>query len=106
MQTDDVLSVRVTYEYVDGAHFFVSDDKMATGLCVAHKNLKTAFNEVAPVLEMLFKENHGMDVKFTPRVKYLEFKTQITKSWPDIDKAKISTDQVMPAGRIEWKMAA
>ena len=58
--------VNVIYTYVDGAHFFLSNDEDALGLCVAHTDLETAYHAVAPTLEKLFKENHGKDVTFAP----------------------------------------
>ncbi len=58
--------VNVIYTYVDGAHFFLSDGEDALGLCVAHKDLETAFHAVAPTLEKLFKENLGKEVTFFP----------------------------------------
>ncbi len=39
--------IKVDYSYIDGAHFFSGRDPMALGLCVAHKDLKTAFEEFA-----------------------------------------------------------
>lgn len=55
-------TVIVLYKYVDGAHFFVSGDEKAAGLCVAHKDLAKAMEAVSSALIMMFKENHGIDV--------------------------------------------
>jgi len=56
--------IEVTYKYIDGAHFFVSDDKEALGLCVAHCDLKTAYEEVAYQLSALFEHNHNEETTF------------------------------------------
>ena len=55
-------TVTVLYKYVDGAHFFVSGDKKAAGLCVAHKDLAKAMVAVSSALITMFKENHGVDI--------------------------------------------
>ena len=55
-------TVNVLYRHVDGAHFFVSGDEKAAGLCVAHKDLAKAMEAVSSALIMMFKENHGIDV--------------------------------------------
>ena len=57
-----IETVNVLYKYVDGAHFFVSGDGKAAGLCVAHKDLAKAMESVGSALIMMFKENHGIDV--------------------------------------------
>ena len=56
--------VSVLYKYVDGAHFFVSDDEKTLGLCVAHKDPIKAFDAVSVSLTKLFKENHGEEATF------------------------------------------
>ena len=55
-------TVTVLYKYVDGAHFFVSGDEKAAGLCVAHKDLAKAMEAVSGALITMFKENHGVDI--------------------------------------------
>jgi len=55
-------TVNLLYKYVDGAHFFVSDDEETLGLCVAHTDLVAALEAVSSTLTKLFKENHGIDV--------------------------------------------
>lgn len=65
--------VTVLYKYVDGAHFFVSDDEKTLGLCVAHKDPVKAFEGVSVALEKLFKENHGEDTAFVPALSLHEF---------------------------------
>ena len=61
-------TVNVLYKYVDGAHFFISNDKEALGLCVAHKDLAKAMEAVAVTLTTLFKENHGIDIVAFPKM--------------------------------------
>ena len=104
--SEEPHTVRVLYKYVDGAHFFVSDDKKAIGLCVADKDLKKAFDEVSRVLEVLFRENHGEEVRFTPRTRFPKFREQISKSWPGVDKPKTPAYAVTPAAGLGWKLAA
>ena len=99
-------TVHVLYKFVDGAHFFVSNDRDTVGLCIADKNLETAFNAVAPALKKLFKENHGQDANFVPSTKYLEFKKRISRSWPNFDNDKYCASQVSPAGGVQWNLAA
>lgn len=65
--------VKVLYKHVDGAHFFVSDDKETAGLCVAHTDLSTAYHDVAKALSFLYKENHGIDVHFVPDLSFEAF---------------------------------
>jgi len=60
--------------------------KRRLGLIVAQRNLKNAFEEVAKVLKILFRENHGQDLEFVPEVKYLEFRKSIKSLWPEIEK--------------------
>ena len=69
--------ITVTYKVIDGAHFFVSDDKVAAGLCVAHGDLKVAFEEVGKQLSILFKVNHGMDCTFSAAVPFETFKSAV-----------------------------
>ncbi len=66
-------TVNVLYKYIDGAHFFVSDDEKTLGLCVAHKDPVKAFEAVSVQLKTLFKENHGEDVEFLPNLSIQVF---------------------------------
>jgi hypothetical protein len=52
----------VLYKVVDGAHFFVANDEASVGLCVAHADVKKAFNAVEVQLTKLFQKNHGVNV--------------------------------------------
>lgn len=59
-------TLKVLYKYVDGAHFFVSDDEKTLGLCVAHTDAVKAFEAVGAQLKALFKENYDEDAEFEP----------------------------------------
>ena len=54
-----VNAIKVTYKFIDGAHFFVTTDKEAAGLCVANTDLKTALEEVAAQLSAIYAFDHG-----------------------------------------------
>src|ERR1700724_3430287 len=69
--------VQITYKYVDGAHFFVSNDKDVQGLCVAHADLKIAYEEVARQLNILFEQNKGEKRNFRPTVPFEKFKKMV-----------------------------
>jgi hypothetical protein len=69
-----VNAIKVTYKFIDGAHFFVTTDKEAAGLCVANADLKTAFDEVAAQLSAIYAFNHGKKCNFQPAVPFETFK--------------------------------
>jgi hypothetical protein len=75
----------VKYSVVDGAHFFTGADLLSQGLCVAHVDLKTAFDEVPVQLKKLLLLNHGMDSTVEPGLPFDEFAT-FAKSSPKIQK--------------------
>ena len=56
------LIIPVDYEIVEGRHFFTAARKLGQGLCVAHSELKTAFDEVGRQLEVILSQNHGLEV--------------------------------------------
>ena len=56
------LIVPVDYEIVEGRHFFTAARQLGQGLCVAHSELKTAFDEVGRQLEVILSQNHGLEV--------------------------------------------
>ena len=66
--------VKVIYKFIDGVHFFVSDEKEALGLCVAHADLEPAYYEVGNQLAVLYEHNHGKKVTFAPAMPFDEFK--------------------------------
>jgi len=99
------MSIEIIYKYVDGAHFFVSNDKMAYGLCVAHKDLRTAFQSLSPALSKLFLVNHGVTADFKPQIKYAEFRAIIEK-WLDVGGNSSRHVAVRPGGFVDWSQAA
>jgi hypothetical protein len=56
------LIIPVDYEIVEGRHFFTAARQLGQGLCVAHSELKTAFEEVGRQLEVILSQNHGIEV--------------------------------------------
>jgi hypothetical protein len=94
--------INVTYKYIDGAHFFVSSDKAAAGLCVAHANLKTAFDEVANQLSVLFEHNHDIKGTFVPSVSFDHFQKWLDASTA-LAKGNAEGEQmIMPAAIQPW----
>lgn len=69
--------IRIVYKYIDGAHFFVSDDQLAAGLCVASEDFATAYGEVSAQLSLLFKLNHGQDATFEPPLPVEEYRRYV-----------------------------
>ena len=56
------LIIPVDYEIVEGRHFFTAARQLGQGLCVAHSELKTAFDEVGTQLAVILSQNHGLEV--------------------------------------------
>ena len=94
--------VNVLYKYVDGAHFFISDDESSLGLCVAHKDPIKAFEAVSIQLSKLFKENHGADVVFTPAMSVIAFQKWFVESY---EKA-LTGPTPGAAGIFPWEQAS
>jgi len=65
--------LKVLYKKVDGAHFFVSNDEKTLGLCVAHKDAKTAYEAVAKQLTILLQENYGEAAEVSPALSWAAF---------------------------------
>ncbi|MCY4303362.1 MAG: hypothetical protein OXC62_01030 [Aestuariivita sp.] len=99
-------SIKVKYEYVSGTNFFYSDDNRALGLIVAHKDLKTAFDEVAIVLNILFLENYGEDIEFIPSLRFLEFKKKVNERLSKIKDGSIKKTKAAAHLNSQWKRAA
>jgi hypothetical protein len=53
--------VPVDYEFVAGKHFFTAATGLGRGLCVAHGDLRTAFDEVGGQMKTILSENHGFE---------------------------------------------
>jgi hypothetical protein len=67
-------NIKVDYSVIDGAHFFSGRDVISFGLCVAHKDLKTAFDSTLAALKLLIVKNHGLhNVTVEPTLPYAEF---------------------------------
>ena len=64
-------TVSIEYEFEEGCHVFTSDD--VDGLLVVSKDPETAFKDVAPAIEMLFKLNEKVEVRATPMATLSEF---------------------------------
>jgi hypothetical protein len=95
-------AIKVTYKYIDGAHFFVSSDKAAAGLCAAHADLKIAYDEVAKQLNVLFEHNHGQKgTDFKPGTSFETF-----KKWLDaataLAKGNDKPGMIMPGAVQPW----
>ena len=95
-----MYKVNVLYTHVDGAHFFVSNDRKALGLCVAHQDLATAFHAVSPTLKKLFKENHKEEVDFKPEVSL-----EVLQHWTNtIGAQALKVPVPETAGMLPWEM--
>ena len=93
--------VNVLYKYVDDVHFFVSNDKVTIGLCVAHADLSIAYRDVATALSFLFKENHGEDVQFVPSLSF-----EVFERWLDsMSRAAMQGPTPGVAGQTPWAVA-
>lgn len=73
-------AVNVLCKLIDGAYFFVPDSRAASGLCAASPDLKTAFDEVACQLNVLFEHNYGQRPAFRPAVPFEIFKQALEAS--------------------------
>lgn len=58
--------IKVNYEYTEGHHVFTSDE--IKGLLVVHKDFRTAYGDVAPVLEHLLAYETGHEYKVYPLI--------------------------------------
>ncbi len=90
--------VNVLYKYVDGAHFFVSDDDKTLGLCVAHKDPIKAYEAVGATLTVLFRENHGEEAIFIPGLSVHAFLKWFA------DRSEEALGKLVPttAGGLSW----
>ena len=88
-----IETVTVLYKYVDGAHFFVSGDEKAAGLCVAHKDLAKAMEAVNSALTTMFKENHGIEVIAAYPQMFAQSPTMVEEALPSVDISTIAAGQ-------------
>jgi hypothetical protein len=94
-------TIKITYKYIDGAHFFVTDDKEALGFCVAHNDLKVAYEEVSNQLSALFEYNHGVKATFIPSVPFEEFK-KFTEASSMLAKGVMPPGEIVPSSIQPW----
>ena len=71
MRAGHAVTIDVQYQFVDGYHIFTSDD--VYGLYVASKDAQTAFDSVAPAIELLLKENDNLEGKIRPAVPFKDW---------------------------------
>ncbi|MBR2819847.1 MAG: hypothetical protein IKE60_34575 [Reyranella sp.] len=64
-------TIMVDYRRVDGWHVFTSDE--VPGLYVADEDCKTAYDAVAPSIELLLRENQHINVHVKPRLPFERF---------------------------------
>lgn len=108
-----MTAVSVAYSFVDGAHFFTSDDPKWAGLCAGSTNLKDAWEDVAIQLNHLATINHGMEnPDFEPASSFQEFLKQLTESM-QAELAKVASpptgatpkpSAMVPPSVAAWKM--
>ena len=63
--------IKVNYKYINGNHVFTSEE--IKGLFVVHKDFRTAYEDVAPVLEHLLTHETGHEYKVYPLIPIDEF---------------------------------
>ncbi|MBC7158516.1 MAG: hypothetical protein H5U21_00490 [Porphyrobacter sp.] len=91
-------TVKVLYKFVDGAHFFVSNDEASVGLCVAHESLEKAFDAVEIQLTKLFRKNHGIEAEFSPSMSSMAFAAWVKNQ--QAENASMPSPGV--AGQVPW----
>lgn len=69
---DKISSVAVRYKYtLDGWHVFTADE--LPGLYVASQDAETAYNDVAPSIEMLLLLDEGVECTIRPELPFSAF---------------------------------
>ena len=96
--TENVIKVK--YAFIDGAHFFTSDDKLGLGLCAAHQDLKTAFEETSFQLKTLLKLNHQIEADIEPTVSLEQLEAWVAGPSPN--------PHIRPRilGEVDWRRGA
>ena len=94
-----MAGVSVTYSFIDGAHFFTSEDPKWAGLCAASTELESAWDDVGIQLNHLAKVNHGMEnPNFVPASSYPEFLKELHEAMQaELAKVAKVTSQLMGA---------
>lgn len=97
------MQISVTYSFIDDAHFFTSKDVKARGLCVASKDLATAFNEVSFQLKTLLHENEGIEANCQSMLDFEELKEWVNKEVECSKREKINDFFIpVPTARMGW----
>jgi len=96
--------IKVIYKYVDGAHFFWSQDDLAKGLCVASQDPETAYNEVTAQLNVLITHHLKLPKKASvkPALPYEAFFAWLQKN---IEEASPSFSPI-PSASLSWASLA
>lgn len=94
--------VQVTYKNIDGAHFFVSYDKDAAGLCVANADFRKAYEEVGKQLHVLYKLNHGEDAEFQPNIPFEQFRDRVKSLFANVSFDDEDAQSMVPAVFFRW----
>ena len=106
-------AISVTYAFVDGAHFFTSEDPKWSGLCAASVELETAWDDVSFQLNELAKLNHGIkDPGIKPAMSLDDFvaglKEAIDSEFSKIVDQALEADEkpsmMVPPSIAAWKM--
>ncbi len=106
-----MLAVSVNYSFVDGAHFFTSDEAKWAGLCAASITLKDAWDDVSIQLNNLAKLNQGIEnPDFQPASSFDEFLAEVKAIIADLLATSLppETGEVLgaaiPPQIAAWKM--
>jgi hypothetical protein len=94
-------SITVIYKFIDGAHFFVSTDKEAQGLCAASPDLLVAYNEVALQLNAIHKANTGEEVQYSPVTPLSVFQSWLEKTYSLVASAPKPLMPI-PSAEMPW----
>jgi transposase-like protein len=81
-------------------HFFMATQGLAAGLCVAHTDLRTAYDETTLQIKNLIEVNHSLDLDVVPGVEFGELQEWV---------ASLSTPKnphLKPWTEIPWLKAA
>jgi len=91
-------SIKVKYSFVDGAHFFTGGDEYSHGLCVAHTDLKTAYEAVGAELAFLMEKNYSLPGKIEPKQSFEKFQAWVAT----VKGTAVAGIEPIPAGKLTW----